>query len=501
MRRFVLPAFACVWFVASALAVARPNILFIPVDDLRPELGCYGSAVIQSPHIDRLASRGLVFDRAYCQQAVCNPSRVSLLSGLRPDTTKVWDLITPMRDRTPDILTIPQHFKNNGYYAVGMGKIFHNTFPDPPSWTVGKQPEPTGYFAYPREVREKIAAMQAEAKKAGKTAKEISGKYRGPVTDDEDVPDGQRIDGALTDLALKHMRMAARQPLPFFLAVGYIRPHLPFCAPRKYWDLYDRDKIPMAQNDFMPINMPAVAFGDINQGGFYELRSYMDMRKAPSPFVGSLSEAECRRLKHGYYASVSHTDAQVGRLLDELDRLKLADNTIIILWGDHGWKLGEHHSWCKQTNFEIDTRAPLIMAAPGTKSVGKHSGAIVEFIDIFPTLCELAGLPTPGNLEGKSLAKIIHDPTAAVKEAAFSQFPRKLKGGDYMGYAMRTDRYRYVEWLDQSNWKIAEVELYDERKDPDENTNIAGEPENQPLLKQLSEKLWKTLPYPSGPVR
>jgi arylsulfatase A-like enzyme len=474
----------------------RPNVLFIAVDDLRPELGCYGVKEIISPNIDALADRGVTFSRAYCQQAVCNPSRVSLLTGLRPDSAKVWDLVTEFRDTVPDAVTLPEHFKHNGYYAVGMGKIFHNPFPDPQSWTIPEQPKPAGHRLYSAEIVQRLQQARAKARRAGMSKQQIGHRVRGPATDCEDVPDNQRYDGALCDLALEHLRQADSQEKPFFLAVGFILPHLPWTPPKSYWDLYDPAEIPPAANGFLPKGMPPVAFGDRSQGGMYELMDCMDFKDAPSPFDGSLTEAQQRRLKHGYYASVSFIDAQVGRLLEELDRLELTDNTIVVLWGDHGWKLGEHNGWCKQTNYEIDTRSPLLIAAPGANANGERCDALVEFVDIYPTLCELAGLPVPSKLEGVSLASLLEDATGTVKTAALSQFPRRHAGVQYMGYTMRTDRYRYVEWLRLDTAELTDVELYDEQADPHENVNIAASSGQEDLLKRLHDELWKCFAKP-----
>jgi iduronate 2-sulfatase len=336
-----------------------------------------------------------------------------------------------------------------------------------------------------------------EARRAGMTPRQISNRIRGPATDCEDVPDSRRYDGALTDLALEHLRKLGAEKKPFFLAVGYILPHLPWTPPKRYWDLYDPAAIPMATNAFLPRGMPPVAFGDRSKGGMYELMDCMDFKDAPSPFEGSLTEAQRRRLKHGYYASVSFIDAQIGRLLDELDRLDLSKNTIVVLWGDHGWKLGEHNGWCKQTNFEIDARSPLIIAAPGAQANGKQTDSLAEFVDVFPTLCELAGLDLPKGLEGVSLVPLLADPACTVKDAAFSQFGRRHGGARYMGYAVRTYRYRYVEWVDLRTAKTAAVELYDEARDPEENVNVASEPGRESDIKRLRERLWKGFKRPS----
>lgn len=483
--------------LAGVHAADKPNVLFIAVDDLRCELGCYGVKEVQSPNLDQLAKSGVAFTRAYCQQAVCNPSRVSMLTGLRPDATKVWDLVTEMRTVIPDVVTLPQHFRKNGYRAVAYGKIFHNPFPDAASWD-----EPThnaqGVIAHSAENQARLAAFKQQMRALGKPEPAIT-RLRGPATEIQDQPDDKNFDGKQTGDALAKMRELSEAKSPFFLAVGYIRPHLPFITPRKYWELYDRAKIPLASNPALPKAAPAVAFGNRSLGGFYELRDYMDYADAPSPLDRPLTEAQQRELKHGYYASVSFIDAQVGRLLSELDRLGLAKNTIVVLWSDHGWKLGEHNGWCKQTNYEIDTRAPLMIRMPGARANGKPCNALVEFVDLYPTLCELAALPVPTGLAGKSLVPLLTGAATTVKDAAFSQFPRKHEGHDYMGYAMRTERYRYIEWLDAVSGKVVAQELYDHQTDPGESENRAVRPENAAVLAQLSVQLWKTLPRPTFP--
>lgn len=482
---------------ARSNAATKPNVLFIAVDDMRCELGCYGANHVLSPNLDKLASSGVLFTRAYCQQAVCNPSRASIMTGLRPDFTKVWDLVTDFRSQIPDAVTIPQHFRANGYRAVAFGKIFHNTFPDDISWD-----EPTdnvkSVIAYSPENQQRLKDFKAKMESDGKPRPAIE-RMRGPATEAQEQPDEMNFDGKQTTEALGKMRELAAGKSPFFLAVGFIRPHLPFITPKKYWDLYDRAKLPLAKNPFLPHGAPAVAFGEKSMGGFYELRDYMDYSDAPSPFERPLTDAQQRELKHGYYASVSFIDAQVGRLLAGLDDLGLAQNTIVVLWSDHGWKLGEHNGWCKQTNYEIDTRAPLMIRAPNAKANGQKCDSLVEFVDIYPTLCDLAGLPMAKNLAGRSLAPLLADASAKVKDAAFSQFPRKHDGRDHMGYAMRTERYRYVEWLDAQTGEIVSRELYDHTADADENENLAEHSEHAALLEKLSAELWQHLPRPTFP--
>ena len=489
------------WTVILCLALLtptfakQPNILFIAVDDLRPELGCYGSQSIKSPHIDALAKTAVTFERAYCQVAVCNPSRVSIMTGLRPDTTKVWDLITHFRDTTPDAVTIPQHFRKHGYYAVSFGKIFHNPWPDNQSWN---EPHawPKNSKLWSTDARERLADHRQQMKADGKSQAAIR-RMRAQATEIVDIPDSEHIDGAIADQALAAMRRLAQREEPFFLAAGFVRPHLPFVVPRKYWKMYEREKIPLADNRFIPRNSPSFAMNTM-----YELRDYFDYAHTDDPRFGTLTEDEQRELKHGYYASVSLIDAQVGRLLDELKKLGLADNTVVVLWGDHGWKLGEHNSWCKQSNYEIDTRVPLIIRAPGATGNGKKAKGLVEFVDVYPTLCELAGLPVPEVLEGTSLKAVLENVNRSVKEVAISQYKRRQRDRELMGYTMRTDRYRYIEWLDRATAKPVDRELYDHRTDPQENENIAYEGD-EALLDRLSRQLWASVdrPRPTGQLR
>ena len=487
---------------AADTPARRPNVVFIAVDDLRPELGAYGRDYIKSPNIDRLAARGRVFERAYCQQAVCSPTRSSLLTGTRPDTTKVWDLVTHFRKALPDVVTLGQHFKNQGYFVQGMGKIYHGSLDDPASWSVpwGTPDAPT--YALPENVAlnarrfrvdpdaDNAAAPEKKARKKDAapvidtstvpdgmpTLKNI----RGPAFEAADVPDDTFQDGKVAALAVETLRKMAGQEAPFFLAVGFIRPHLPFVAPKRYWDLYDPAKIELADNPFRPQGAPAYA---VLPGG--ELRNYHGIPE------GTVPPELARQLKHGYYAAVSYMDAQVGRVLDELDRLGLRENTIVVLWGDHGWKLGEHDAWCKHSNTENDTNAPLIISAPGLNRPGVSTRALVEFVDIYPTLCELAALPLPAHLEGDSLVPLLRAPDRTFKQAAFSQYPRSTgkAGRSLMGYSMRTDRYRFTVWVDRQDHSVIDaIELYDHATDPAENRNIAADPTNNELVARLMKQ-------------
>jgi iduronate 2-sulfatase len=507
LRLFLLSAVAFAMARAADPAPQRPNVLFIAVDDLRPEFGAYGASYIHSPNMDRLAKSGITFHRAYVQQAVCSPTRSSLLTGTRPDTTKVWDLVTHFRAALPDVVTLPQHFKNNGYFVQGMGKIYHGGYEDPISWSVpwGTPKAPKYALAEnvaldnrqfevdPDDDDKTVAAAAGKAKTKGKgkgkgKANGKSGTFdettagkinsRGPAFESADVPDNFYQDGKVADLAITTLQEMKTKSEPFFLAVGFIKPHLPFVSPKKYWDMYDPAKIELAPNKFRPIDAPDYA---ILAGG--ELRNYFGIPTT------SIPDDLARQLKHGYYASISYTDAQVGKLLDELDRLDLRKNTIVILWGDHGWKLGEHDAWCKHSNCENDTNGALLLSVPGMKTAGAHSNSFVEFVDVYPTLAELAGLPLPKHLEGLSFKPLIDEPNRPWKQAAFSQYPRntgKTGAGQLMGYSMRTERYRFTVWVGRGDHtKVDAIELYDELNDPQENTNIAKVPANSELVEKL----------------
>jgi iduronate 2-sulfatase len=480
----VLVLFACSR-QEETLEAARPNILFIPVDDLRPDLGCYGNSHMVSPNIDKLAADGVTFTRTYCQQAVCNPSRASLLTGLRPDSIRVWDLFTSFRETVPEVRTLPQYFKEMGYTTIGLGKTFHNNIPDTISWT--RKPHIEGFPFDPDAVylNEENLKIQETKKQnmiaAGRSRIDQLGYWyiKANAVEIAEADDDAYFDGAQTTLAIRILQDLVKDGKPFFLSVGYYRPHLPFNAPKKYWDLYDRASLPLADNPFPPEGSPAFAVH-----GDQELRSYDDCHDLPWPAEQPWAEERQRELIHGYYASVSYTDAQVGRLLEALDRLGIRENTIVVLWGDHGWKLGEHNGWCKQTNYEIDTRVPMIISGYGVQVRDRQSHALTEFVDIYPTLCEMSGLPVPDHLQGYSLVPLLSDPDRTWKKAAFSQFllgrfgPAETRQQERMGYAIRTDRYRYVEWyawdktLNTREDLIAR-ELFDHETDPGENVNLA----------------------------
>ncbi|MBN2329176.1 MAG: sulfatase [Candidatus Omnitrophica bacterium] len=473
-----------------AQSAKQYNVLFIAVDDLRPQLGCYGFSQMKTPHIDRLASQGLLFERAYCQQAVCSPSRTSLLTGLRPDSTKVYDLQTHFRLTIPDVVTLPQYFKIHGYHTQALSKIYHGGLDDPASWSVPHwSPKAKNYGS--QEILEAMKHDQEELleknegpaveilerdSQTGQPLKVTRPKFRvrGPSWESPDVSDNALPDGETADRAVELLRALKNQR--FFLAVGFLKPHLPFVAPRKYFDSYPPESISAAENSYPPKDAPPFALHN-----FGELRNYKDI-----PKEGPLPEEKSKELVRAYYAAASYVDAQIGRVLDELDKLDLRKNTVVVLWGDHGWQLGEHALWCKHTNFETSTHSPLILSAPDMPAQGIKTDRLAEFVDIYPTLCELCSLPVPGGLEGVSLAPLMKDPHRPWKKAAFSQYPR---GNNIMGYSMRTDRYRYTEWIRKDVDEPAGVELYDHALDPQENVNIAGRPEEKERILQLGKML------------
>lgn len=461
---------------AAQQKTGKMNVLFIAVDDLRPQLGCYGHKEIISPNIDLLAAQGLLFERTYCQQAVCAPSRVSIMSGCRPDTTRIYDLNTPLRKAMPNVLSLPQHFKNNGYETLSIGKIYHHTSDDMVGWS--KPPFKAGTFPEGKWAGRGYLTSESAAIVAEYAKRNPGMKGRGPAFESADAPDNHYPDGANADHAVKELRRLRDKP--FFMAMGLYKPHLPFNAPKKYWDMYDRDKITLADNPYAPKGVTKYTMTN-----FGELRNYHGI-----PKKGPVADDLAKTLIHGYYACVTYIDAQIGRLLDELQRLGIRDKTAIILWGDHGWKLGEHGSWCKHTNFELDTHVPMIISVPDQKNKGAKTTALTEFVDIYPSLCEVCSLEVPEHLEGKSFTPLINNPNRKWKKAAFSQYPR----GKVMGYSMRTDRYRYTEWQDRKTGKVVARELYDHQKDKAENENIAESPQMKSTVINLSKMLkggWK----------
>ena len=478
--RFLL-LFASILFTHSAFAAQPLNVLFIAVDDLRPELGCYGAAHMKTPHLDRLASQGMTFERAYCQVAVCNPSRSSVLSGTRPDTTGVLDNQHFMRPNMPDVISLPQQFKNHGYTSLSLGKIFHHSErepgDDPQSWS-----EPSWYHGEPfkhwftQESLEYVKQLKALPKA------QQPKKLRAAPFEAADEPDASYPDAQTAAKAIETLQRLKAEAKPFFLGVGFVKPHLPFTCPQKYWDLYPETSIQLAANAQRPKAAPEPAFHNN-----YELRSYGTV-----PENGPISDAMALKLIRGYRACVSFMDAQLGRVLAELDRLGLRENTLIVLWGDHGYHLGENGLFTKMTNFEQGTRVPLLVSNPGMKTAGKRTRALVELVDLYPTLAQLCDLPLPKHLEGTSFAPLLENPDQPWKKAAFSQYLRTGKP-PHTGRSLRTDRWRYTEWHDLKG-KPTGVELYDELNDPQETANLENEPSHAETVEQMAAQLqsgWK----------
>ncbi len=516
MRRLIDPLRKCAFTFAllagagSGLAVSKPNILFIAVDDLRPDLGCYGVPAVQSPNLDKLAADGRVFDRAYCQYPICGPSRASILTGLRPTTLKIDEIDTHFRQTVPDAVTLPQFFKQHGYDSLYIGKVFHPGQTDEAnSWSRPvKLPGKAGYNAGEYKLPESNAIVAKRREEAvTKYGEEVlrEGLGGGPAWEAAAEPDSEYLDGRVADGAIATLR-ALKGGKPFFLGVGFHKPHLPFVAPKKYFDLYDPEKIELTGTRNPPKDGPTIA-----RHSSFELRT-----RTLVPTSGPIDDATSRELLRAYYACTSFIDAQIGRVLAELDALGLRENTIIVVWGDHGWHLGEYGIWGKATDYEVATRVPLIVWTPDMAKRGVKTEGLVEFVDVYPTLCELAGLPVPAALEGKSFAAQLKDPAAPGKAAAFSQFPSpalrewaarplstamrqtffgpiiteveaqlQTEHGDrynadlfnhhLMGYSMRTDRYRLTAWLDDRDITAPPLamELYDHQTDPNETINVA----------------------------
>ena len=449
----------------------RPNVLFICVDDLKPILGCYGDKTVKSPNIDRLASRGMLFEKAYCNQAVCAPSRNALLTGMRSTTLGIYDLGTNFRESAPNAVTLPQLFKQNGYRTEALGKIFHvghGNNEDATSWSVPHWQAKVIAYAKPESRAEK-GLTREEALFSNVPGKDAAQLPRGAAYENADVADDVYPDGKIADEAVRRLQAAKKNSSePFFLAVGFAKPHLPFCAPKKYWDLYERSSFKPAARQTPPDGAPVYApqFGG-------ELRQYKDI-----PDKGALDEDLQRTLIHGYHAAISYMDAQLGRVLDELDRLELSKNTIIVFWGDHGWHLGDHGIWCKHTNYEQAARIPLLLVAPSVTKPGTRTAALIESVDVYPTLCELAEISTSKisqKLDGRSAVATLKNPASPTKEAIFHSYPRNPREkGPIIGRAVRTERYRLVEWKKPGEpADTADLELYDYQADPEETKNLA----------------------------
>ena len=443
-------AVQCTPVRAEAAAAPRLNVLFIIADDLRPELNCYGVSAVHSPNIDRLAARGVRFDRAYAQYPVCNPSRNSFLTGLRPDTTHILDNGTPLRKTLPDVVTLPQLFRQNGYVSISLGKVFHRGLTmedqrpeadDPKSWDIAR------YY--------KATATGLKGEGRNLTGGKLPWcRWQAAEGTDEDQPDGQIASDAV-------QLLEANRDKPFFLAVGFHKPHDPFISPKKYFDLYPLEKLqlhidPADKSPELTISTGGGAFGTA---------------------FAAFGDAERREFMRSYYAGTTFTDAQIGKVLDALDRLKLTERTIVVFIGDHGYHLGEHNWWNKNTVYEYAARAPLIIATPDGKNAGKATPRPVEFLNLYPTLTDYAGLKPPTDLQGVTLRPLLDNPQANWDRPAYTQVQR----GKTAGRSVRTERWRYTEW----DGGKAGVELYDHEKDPGEYYNVAADPKNTDVVAQM----------------
>lgn len=436
-------------------SAAQPNILFIAVDDMRTNIGCYGDPIAVTPHIDKLASRGIRFDRAYCQFASCNASRSSLLTGKRPDSISVWKLNTNFRKTAPESVTLPQHFRQNGYHTEAIGKVLHNyteTMRDNAlSWSVPARFDKVNHF--------RDYGLQDNLPPPGKLKKTT-------VAENADVPDGSYADGVIAEDAVETIYRLADAENPFFLAVGFLKPHSPYNAPKKYWDLYNRADMRAMGPTNRPIGIP-----DMNWIYPREIRNFSDV-----PEHEPISEETEARMRHGYYAATSYTDANIGRLLDALDKSGAADNTIVVLWSDHGYHLGENDHWAKVTVRELDAQVPLLVALP--QGTFGSTAALVESIDIYPTLSELCDLPKPAEIDGRSFESVLKKTDSEFRSTALTQVCRPWftnEAIEQMGYSIRSGTYRYTQWVDFDSQKILAEEFYDIDADRLQRNNLIGE--------------------------
>lgn len=463
----------CVSISFGQHTAKKYNVLFIAVDDLRSELACYGASYMHTPNIDNLAAQGTLFKEAYCQQSICAPSRNSVLTGLRPDAINIYDLKTFFRTKLPDVVTLPQFFKNNGYRTEAVGKIYHmghGNKDDRESWSI-----PSWKY---KDQMNFAPITRGDTIKLESDFPEIQGSSQLPYYCSA-APESNMTDAVIADIAIE--RLQALKDSTFFMAVGFIKPHLPFVSPKKYWDLYDHASIKV------PLQNEPKGLSDLALLTFGELRKYHGIPKR-----GLLDEETSRNLIHGYRAAVSMVDAQVGRLMETLRENGLDKNTIIVLWGDHGWKLGDYGNWCKASNMEMDVNAPLIISAPGYPK-GLKTSSLAEFVDIYPTLCSLAGLSQPAHLQGTSLVPVLKDPAAKVNDVAISQYPRGKSLGydnklEYMGYTMRYENYRYTRWQKYEHpEEVVDRELYDQSNGAIVDKNLAKITKYKSLIEEFDK--------------
>lgn len=444
----------------------HPNVLIIIADDLRNDLGAYGDDLVVSPYLDALAEESLVFNRAYCQKAVCWPSRNSFFSGLMPGSLgKGVNSKNTFRAEHPDIVALPELFKNNGWYTRGFGKILHNGQDDPQSWSTPLfTPEALHYAAEENWGKHPIINRSVPENRVN------------PLFEAADVADDAYEDGLTADAAVKAIHAAAEYDEPFFMMVGFHKPHTPFNAPKKYWDLYDRTSIPLAEFPDAPLN--------VNEKyavhGSNYVRSFKDI-----PLSGQLPDNLAREIRHAYYACISYVDSLIGDVVTALEETGQRDNTIIVFTSDHGYQLGDHSLWSKHTNFELATRVPLFISVPNSITIGQKTDTLIELVDLFPTLADLCGLESPEHLEGLSLASVLTGDKTEIRESAFSEFTRN----GARGRSIRTKGFRYIEWRDTVSGEVVARELYDHGTDPGENRNVAAEVAYRSELSYLANQL------------
>ncbi len=461
----------------------KPNVLFIAIDDLRPELNCYGKTQIISPNIDKIASEGIVFTRAYCQVALCGPSRLSIMTGMHPDRLKNYGMSSSnkieWREYRPGITSLPEQFRKNGYYALGFGKIYDNRLglDIGYSWDSFKEGWKNEYTS-PR-------AQQIIAQAKADIAAGIEPDVIRPAVDFYDTPDETYTDGSNAKLAVDFINTYAGEK-PYFLAVGFAKPHLPFVAPKKYWDLYNRGSIKLPE-----FNVPPEGISEYMLSPYKEIQDYINK--------STINDDKTLELRHGYYACVSYIDAQIGKIIEALKDKGELDNTIIILWGDHGFKLGDYGEWAKATNLEIDARVPLMIRLPKMSGAGTRSSAPVELADVLPTMCDAANIPIPDGVEGKSLLSVLCNPSLKFRDFALTQYRRS---GTSMGYSVRTPEWRYTEWINPNTGKTNDAELY---KIDDvslmESKNVENEfPEEVVRLSKMLHDYLSTAKVYDGPI-
>lgn len=465
MKHRVLRLAALLGLAAPLSAADRPNILFIAVDDLRPQLGCYGQSQVKSPHLDRLAAQGVLFERAYCMVPTCGASRASLMTSIRPAPKRFVTHLAWAEQEAPGLITLNTHLRRNGYFTVSNGKVFHHPTDSAEGWSEAawRPGQPAAGLPPP-------VAKGGAKKKAGQAeAKDEDGNTRGVPYEISARSDDELGDGQIALKTIADLRRLKAKGQPFFLAAGFFKPHLPFIAPQKYWDLYPPGTIRLPSNYHPPKDAPAEAIHT-----FGELRAYSGV-----PKTGPLSDDLAVALIRGYHACVSFTDAQIGRVLAELDRLDLAKNTIVVVWGDHGWNLGEHTLWCKHCCFETSMRVPLIVRVPGVPG-GVRTAGLTELIDLYPTLSELAGLPIPSHVQGRSFVPLLKNPSLPWKDQAIGRF--------MSGDTIRTTSHRFTEYSNAQRGPFARM-LYDHRSDPGENTNLAGQASAATVVADLTARL------------